>query len=106
MKNAFPKFTSPVSGMLREGIDDYNKTRNIIFLSGLRVEKVISLGVYMILKKIMEVAQYYNIFNYGTPRSHKDIKSQDQTIVAGPRDNLAYQGTENRKLVRKTHQIR
>ena len=92
--------------MLREGIDNYNKTRNRICLSGLRVKKLRPVGVYMILKQIMEVAQYYTVFNYGTPRSHKDIKSQDQTIVAGPRDNLAYQGTEKKKLVRKTHQIR
>ena len=43
----------------------------------------------MMLKTLMEVAQYYNGFNYRPPRPEKDINSQDITIVARPGDNLA-----------------
>ena len=38
----------------------------------------------MILKKGIEVDQYYTVFNYGHPIPQKEIKSQDRKIVAGP----------------------
>ena len=45
----------------------------------LGVTKGKSGGVYMILKTRMELAQNYNVFNYGPPIPHKFTKSQDIT---------------------------
>ena len=36
---AFPKFTFPVSGMLREIVDNYITTRDKIYLNGLEMKK-------------------------------------------------------------------
>ena len=55
-----------------------------ISLNGLGMTKVKSGGLYIILRKGMEVAQYYTVFNYGPPIPHKDLKSQVRTIVAQP----------------------
>ena len=46
--------------------------------------KVKSGGAYMMLKTRMEVAQYYAVFNYGPPRPHKYLRSQDRTTVDRP----------------------
>ena len=59
---AFPKFTFPVSGMLREIVDNYITTRDKIYLNGLEMKKIKYGGVYMMLKTEMEVAQYYTVF--------------------------------------------
>ena len=74
--------------MLRGVIDNDTKIRDKICLNGLGVTKFKSVGVSMILK-IMEVKQDYTVFNYEPPRLHKEIKSQDRNIVAGPGTNLA-----------------
>ena len=38
----------------------------------------------MMLKIGIEVAREFTDFNYVPPRPHKDVNSQDRTIVAGP----------------------
>ena len=40
--------------------------------------------VSKILKIVMELAQYYTVFNYRPSRPQKDLNSQDITIVAWP----------------------
>ena len=43
------------------------------------------LGVlYMILKTVMEVDQYYTVFNYGPPSPYKDLNPQGRTILDQP----------------------
>ena len=37
----------------------------------------------MMLKTVMEVAQYYTVFDYGPPILQKDLKSQNRKIVEG-----------------------
>ena len=67
------KFTAPVSGMLRKVIDNNNTTRNKIYLNELGITNGEYLGVSMMLKTGTEMAQYYTVFNYITPRTQKDI---------------------------------
>ena len=43
----------------------------------------------MMLKTGMEVAQYYNVFNFVPPRPQNNVNSQDRNIVAGTGLNLA-----------------
>ena len=78
---AFPNFTTPMPGTLREVLDNNMSPRDKISLDGLGVKKVKSGGLSMMLKIGMEVAQYYTVFNHGPPIPHKDLKSQGITIV-------------------------
>ena len=57
----FPDFTTPVSGTLREVLDNDTTTRDGISLHGLGMTKGESGGVSMILKIGMEVAQYHTV---------------------------------------------
>ena len=68
-----PKFTTPVSGMLKKVNKNVMKTGDKIPLHGLGTTKVKSGGVSMMLKTGTEMAQYYTVFNYITPRTQKDI---------------------------------
>ena len=61
--SVFPKFTALVSGTLRGVLDSDTTTRDKIYLNGLGVTKVESIGLFMILKTEMEVSQYYTVFN-------------------------------------------
>ena len=79
-----PNFTTPVPGTLRGVIENDTTPRDKISLNGLGIKKGKSGVASMMLKIVMEVAQYYNVFNYGPPRPQKDLKSQDRKIVAGP----------------------
>ena len=79
-----PNFTTPVSGTLREVLDNSNKTIDKISLNGLGMTNGESGGVYTMLKTVLEVSQDYTVFNYITPRPQKYLKSQDRTIVTGP----------------------
>ena len=80
----FPNFTTSVPGILREILDKNNTTRGKSYLNGLGITKGVSGGVYMMMKALMEVSQYYNVFNYVSPRPQKELKPQDRTIVEGP----------------------
>ena len=44
--------------------------------------KVESIGVAMILKTGIKVAQYYTVLKYGPLRPQNNVKSQDRTIVS------------------------
>ena len=72
---AFPNFSTLVSGMLREVLDNDNTTRDIFLLNGSGITKGKSGGVSMMLKTGMEVAQYYTILNYGPPIPPKYLSS-------------------------------
>ena len=104
-----PDFTTPVPITLREVLDNNTITRDKSHLNGLGMKKGESGGVSMMLKIGMEVAQYYNVFDYGPPRPQKDLNLQDRTIVAVPGTKPApicfYRGTSKRKLGRKTPQM-
>ena len=106
---SFPKFSTPVSGTLREFIDNYTTTRDKIFFSELEVTNVKSGGVSMILKTGIEGAHYYNVFDYVLPIQQKSIKSQGRKILLGPGVNLAptffYRGTK-KKVRKETPQMR
>ena len=80
---ALPNFTTPVPGMLREVLDNDTTPRYKTPLNGLWTKKGKYGGESMMLKTVMEVAQYYTIFNYGPLIPQKDSKYQDITIVAG-----------------------
>ena len=60
---SFPKFTTPVEGMLREVLDNNTKTRDKISLNGLGVTKCEYGGVSMIIKIVTEVSHYYTVLN-------------------------------------------
>ena len=64
----------------------------------------------MMLKTVMEVAQYYIVFNYGPPIPQKYLNTQDRTIVSGPGMNpepiFFSQGTAKRNLGIKPTQMR
>ena len=77
---AFPDFATPVSGTLREVLDNDTTTREKSYLNGLVMKKVVS----MMLKIGMEVAQYYTVFNFVLPSPQKYLNAQDITTVAGP----------------------
>ena len=86
---AFLNLTTPVPGTLRGVLENDTTPGNKISLNGLGMKKYKSGGTSMMLKTGMELAQYYNIFNYVPPRPHKYLKSQDRKIVAGPGMNTA-----------------
>ena len=56
----------------------------------------------MMLETGMEVAQYYNVLNYGTPRPHEYLKPQVRAILdhrgMNPAPIFFSQGAEKRKL--------
>ena len=56
-KKTFPMFAAPVSGMLKEIIDNNNTTRYKISLNGLGMKKIEYVVVSMMLKTGMKVAQ-------------------------------------------------
>ena len=56
-------FTAPVSGTLSEILDNDTTTRDKTPLKGLGVTKGESVGVAIILKKRMKVAQDYTVLN-------------------------------------------
>ena len=64
---ALPNFSTPVTGMPREVVDNETTPRDKISLNVLGTKKVKYGGTYMMLKTGMEVAQDYTIFNYGPP---------------------------------------
>ena len=65
-----PNFTTPVSGTLREVLDNDTTTRDKIYLNGLGITIDESGGVSVILKTGMEVEKYYTVFNY-EPQYHR-----------------------------------
>ena len=67
----FPNFTTPVPGILREILDKNNTTRGKSYINGLGITKGVSGGLYMMMKALMEVSQYYNVFNYVPPIPHE-----------------------------------
>ena len=62
-KSALPNFATPVSGRLREVLDNDTTTRNKIYLNGLGITNGEYLGVSMMLKTRIELAQDYTVFN-------------------------------------------
>ena len=68
---AFPNITTPVSGTLRGFLENDTTTGDKNFLNGLGMTKGESGGVSMIMKTVVEVAQYYTVFNYIPPRPTK-----------------------------------
>ena len=76
MANHFvlPIFTTPVSGTLREFIENDTTKRDKISLNGLGEKIGKYVGASMVLKTVMEVAQYYTISNYRPQRPQKDVK--------------------------------
>ena len=107
---AFPNFTTPTPGTLREVLDNYMAPRDKISLNRLGMTKVKSGGLSMMLKTGMVVDQDYTFFKYGPPHPHKDLKSQVRTTVSQPGMKLPQkkfsQGTSKRKLGRNPHQMR
>ena len=81
---AFPDFTTPIPGTLREVLDNNIAPRYKISLNGLVITKCKAGGLSMMLKTGLEVDQYYTVFNYGPPSPQKDLKSQEITVVSGP----------------------
>ena len=67
-KFAFPNFTTPVSGTLREFLDKETTAREKPPLNCLGMKKLESGCVSMMLKTGMEVAQDYNFLKYVPPR--------------------------------------
>ena len=88
---AFHNLTTPVTGTLREVLDNYTTPIYNIFLNGLGIKKCKSGGASMMMKTGMEVYQDYTVFNYGLPRPQKDLKSQDITMISRPWNQLAQQ---------------
>ena len=72
MENHFvlPNFTTPVSGTLREVLDNDNTTRDKIYLNGLGMTIEESGGISVIMKRRMEVDKYYSVFGY-KPQYHR-----------------------------------
>ena len=79
-----PNFTSPMTGTLRKVLENDMAPRDNISLNGLGMTKVKSIGLSMILKTVMEVAQYYTVFSYGPPIPHNNVNPQVIKIVAQP----------------------
>ena len=79
-----PNFTTPMPGTIRGVLDNDTAPRDKIFLGGLGMKEVKTGVLSMILKTGMEVAQYYTVFNYGSPIPQKDLKSKVRTILAQP----------------------
>ena len=65
---AFPNFTTPIPGTLREVIDNEIIPGYKITLNGLGMKKGKSICLSIMLKKGMEVARYCTVFKYGPPR--------------------------------------
>ena len=80
----FPNFTTLMPSTLREVLENDMAPREQISLNGLGIIKGKAEGLYMMLKRIMEVAQYYTVFDYGPPSPQKYLKYQFITIVAQP----------------------
>ena len=72
-----------------EVIENGNTPRDKISLNGLGMKKVKCVNESMMLKRGMEVDQYYTVFNYGPRRPHKDLNYQDRTIMDQPGINTA-----------------
>ena len=72
---AFSNFAAPVSGTLREILDNDTTTRDKISLKVLDVTKGESVGVSTMLKILMKVAQEYTVFNYVPPKSQNNVNS-------------------------------
>ena len=70
----FPKFSAPVSGKLREVIENATTARDKISLKWLGVTKGESGGVAMMKKTVKEVAQYDTVFNYVNPKTIEQSK--------------------------------
>ena len=83
-----PNFTAPVSGKLREILDNDTTTRNKPPLKVLEMKKVEYVGVSMMMKIVMKVAHDYTVFSHGTPRPQNNVNSQDRMIVVGTGVNL------------------
>ena len=77
-----PNSTTPMTGTLREVLDDDITPRDKVSLNGLGMTKGKSGGLSMMLKTGMEVAQDCTIFNYRPPIPQKYLKSQGRIIVA------------------------
>ena len=60
---AFPDFTTPVPGTLREVLENYTTPRDKISLNGLGMTKGKYRGVPMMIITGMEVAQDYTVLN-------------------------------------------
>ena len=63
----FPSFITPVSGMLREVLENGTTKIYKIYLNGLGTTKFESGVVSMMLKTGMELAQDYTVSNYRPP---------------------------------------
>ena len=66
-----PNFTAIIPGTLREVLDNDIASREKISLNGLGIIKGKYVGLSMMLKTGLEVAQDYTVFNYGLPSPHK-----------------------------------
>ena len=60
----FPNLIPPVSRTLRGVLENDTTKTDKIHLNGLGMTKGESGDVSMMLKTVMEVAQYYTVFNY------------------------------------------
>ena len=67
----FHNSTTPVPGMLEEVMDNGTTIRDKSYLNGLGIIEGESRGIYMITKTVMEVYQYYTVFNYIPPIPQK-----------------------------------
>ena len=65
-----PTFTSPVSGTLRDILDNKTTTIDKKTLKGLGATKGEYGGVAVMLEKRMKVAQHYTVFKYN-PQDHR-----------------------------------
>ena len=63
----FPNFITPVSVTLRDVLDNDTTTREKTSLYGLGMTKGESVGVYMILKTVIDLDEHETVFNYGPP---------------------------------------
>ena len=64
---ALPNFTTPDPGILGEVLYNDTTTRDKISIIGLGMTKGKSGGASIILKTLMEVAQYYTVLDCRTP---------------------------------------
>ena len=60
---AFPNFTTPMPGTLREVLENDIAPREKIYLNGLGITKGKSGGLFMMMETGLEVAQDYTVFN-------------------------------------------
>ena len=78
-----PKSTTPGSGTLREVLDNDTTTRDKMYLNGLGVKKSNSISLSMMLKKVIEMAEYCTVFNYGPQITQRRVKFKDIMILEG-----------------------